>query len=71
MDLSLEERLAITKGIIKLTDQLGSSGLVENRLRSSNRFENSTVVSYGNDWRDLLSHHNPLYVTKVELSEHT
>lgn len=49
MDFGPQYRLAITKSTIELTDPTGSSSLVKNRSRRSNRFENGVVVIYDND----------------------
>lgn len=64
IDFRPEQRVAITKATIELTHPLGSSGLVENRSRSSNRIKNGAVVFNDDDRHDLSSHHSrPLYVT--------
>lgn len=64
MDLRQEQRLAITKAIIKVTDPSGSSGVTENRLRRNSKFKDNAVVLFDNERCDLPSHHkHPLYVT--------
>lgn len=64
-----EQRLAIIKAIIEFTCPSESSGLIENRPRRTNRFEDDVVVFYENDWSDIASHHNRLTakVRDVEL----
>lgn len=46
MNFSPEQRLAITKVIIDLTDPSGSLGLAENRSRGGNEFRYNAMVFY-------------------------
>lgn len=46
MDFSPEQRLAITKSIVKLTDPIESCELVERRSRRRGRFDDNAVVFY-------------------------
>lgn len=49
INLSLEQRLEITRAIIELIYPLRSSGLTRNRLRRNSRLEDGTVLFYEND----------------------
>lgn len=71
MDLRSEQRLAITKATIKVTDPSGSLGIAENRLRLNSRFKDNAVVLFNNERCNLTSHYNhPLYVAvKVRVVE--
>lgn len=44
IDFSPEQRLAITKAILKLANPSESCGLDEKRLKRSNRFEDSAIM---------------------------
>lgn len=48
----------ITKAKIELNGSSGSSGLILDKTRRNNRFEDSAVVFYENDHLDIPSHHN-------------
>lgn len=58
MDFNLEQRLAITKAIIELTDPLEISNLVEKESRINNLFEDSALIFYENNRRDVPTQHN-------------
>lgn len=51
MDFSLDQRLAITKSVIELTDSSKSSEMIEMRSRHNNRFGDDVAVFYDNDRR--------------------
>lgn len=64
MDFNSEQKLAMTKSIIKLTKPSRSFGHVENRSRRISKFEDGVVVFYDNEQHNLPNTHNqPLYVT--------
>lgn len=72
MDFNSEQRLAITKSLIELTDPAESCDMVEGRPRHKGRFDDNAAVFYNKDRRGLPSNHNrPLYMTasvnRVEL----
>lgn len=63
LDFSSEQRLAITKSIVELTDPTKSCDLVEGRTRRKGRFDDNAAVFYVDDERGLPTNHNrPLYV---------
>lgn len=49
IEFNSEQKLAITKSIIKLTDPIESCQLVERRSRRRSRFDDAAVVFYDND----------------------
>lgn len=64
IDFSLDQRQAITKSIIELTNPAESCDLVEGRPRLKGRFDNNAAVFYDDDQRGLPTNYNrPLYVT--------
>lgn len=67
MDFNPEQKLAIAKATIELTNPSGSSNLVNSRSMTNRRFEDNVMVFYENDQHDVPSHHNrPLYrIVKV------
>lgn len=63
IDFSAEQRLAITKAIINLTDPSGGCGVFERRPRGGSILK-TAIVFYRNDMQDIHDHHNwSLYVT--------
>lgn len=64
MDFSLEQRMAIIKSVIELTEPAESYDMVEGRPRCKDRFDDNAPVFYDDDRRSLPTNHNrPLYVT--------
>lgn len=64
MDFNLEQRLAITKAIIELTDSSERSNLIKKKPKRNNRFEDSALVFYENNRKDVSTQHNrPLHIT--------
>lgn len=55
VDSSPEQRIAITKVIVELTDPSRSSGLFKNKPRRRNKFEDGAMVFYHNDHTTFLS----------------
>lgn len=53
MEFSRKQRFGITKAVFELPDPVGSYGLVNNRSRRSNRFEDDVVQFYDKDRYDL------------------
>lgn len=64
MDFSPEQRLAITKVIIELTDPSGGSSLVKRRPQQGGKFEGNSLTFFESDAQGLLSHYKrPMHVT--------
>lgn len=62
MNFNPEKRLAITKSIIELTDQVESCGLVEGRSKCRSRNDIDAAMFYDDNQRDLPTIYNrPLY----------
>lgn len=59
----LAHTLWYIKSIIELMDPSGICALVENRSRRSTKLKHGVVLFYDNEWRNLPSRHNPLYIT--------
>lgn len=64
INFSNEQRLAITKVTIELTDSVRGLGIAERRPRGGNRFEDNVIVFYEKDRKVVSGHHNrQLHVT--------
>lgn len=64
MDFTSDQRLVITKAIIKLFNSFWASGLAHGRRSGRNRFENNPMGFYEKDRNILPSHYTrPLYMT--------
>lgn len=58
MDFNPEQRLAITKSIIELTDPTERYDMVEGRSRHRSRFDEDAAVFYDDELRNLQTTHN-------------
>lgn len=63
MDFNPEQRLAITKSIIELTDPSESCDLVEGRSRCRSRFDATVTMFYDVDRHRPTTHSRSLYVS--------